>query len=297
MGVNLGYNLCEMSALRKIRLYLGMIKFAHSIFALPFAFTAALLASGGMPPLGKVLWIAVAMVGARSGAMGLNRVIDMRIDAENPRTATREIPAGKISKASALGFSILSLGVMVYAAAMLNPLCLQLSPLAIAVLVAYSYAKRFTWGAHFILGVALAFAPLGAWVAIRGTLDIEALPLVLAVLLWLPGFDVLYALQDMEYDRRVGLFSIPARFGVRSTLYISRLLHLCSWSLLVLNGFIFGLGLMYWIGMAVVAALFIYEHSLVKEDDLSRLDMAFFNMNGYISVSVFVFTVLSYALS
>ena len=283
-----------MAALQKIRLYLGMIKFAHSVFALPFAFTSALLAAGGMPPLGKVLWIAVAMVGARSGAMGLNRVIDMDIDAENTRTNMRELPAGKISKPSALGFSLVSLGVMVYAAYVLNPLCLKLSPLAIAVLLAYSYAKRFTWGAHFILGIALAFAPLGAWVAIRGTLDAQALPLTMAVLLWLPGFDILYALQDMDFDRRSKLFSIPARFGVRASLYIARALHLCSWALLVANGFIFGLGPVYFIGMAAVAGLFIYEHSLVHEHDLSKLNMAFFNMNGYISVSVFVFTTLDF---
>lgn len=283
-----------MSAFNKIRLYLGMIKFSHSIFALPFAFTAALMAAGGMPSLRQVLWIVVAMVGARSGAMGLNRVIDMEIDASNPRTQSRELPAGKISRASAIVFSILSLGLMVLAAGMLNPLCLKLSPVAIAVLVLYSYAKRFTWGAHFILGVALALAPLGAWVAVRGALDLQILPITLAVLLWLPGFDILYALQDMEFDRKSGLFSIPARFGVRATLYMARLLHLVSWSFLVINGIVFHLGPAYFVGMAVVAGLFIYEHSLVREDDLSRLDMAFFNMNGYISVTVFVFTCLDF---
>lgn len=282
--------------LDKIKLYLGMIKFSHSIFALPFAFTAAMIAAGGMPDAQKLLWIVVAMVGARSGAMGLNRVIDMDIDALNPRTMARELPAGKITKASALFFSLLSLGAMVFAAYMLNPLCLRLSPIAIAVLVTYSFAKRFTWGAHFILGVALAFAPLGAWIAIRGTFDPAILPLVVAVLLWLPGFDILYALQDLEFDRASGLFSVPAKFGVRASLYMSRALHMTAWSMLLLNGRMFHLGPAYFAGMAVVAGLFIYEHSLVREDDLSKLDMAFFNMNGYISVTVFLSAALDYMI-
>lgn len=272
-----------------------MIKFSHSVFALPFALTSALIAAGGLPSPSQLLWIAVAMVGARSGAMGLNRVIDNKMDALNPRTARREIPAGKISAGAALSFSVVSFAILIFAAYKLNDLCFKLSPIAIAVVVFYSYTKRFTWMAHFVLGLALSAAPLGAWMAVRGTFDAEILPLALAVAFWLPGFDVLYALQDIEFDRRHGLYSIPARFGVGRTLMLSRLLHLFSWGLLVMTGAIFQLGPIYWIGMAVVAGLFIYEHSLIGADDLSRLDMAFFNMNGYISLAVFVFTALDFA--
>lgn len=276
--------------------YLKMIKVSHSIFALPFALGGAVMAAGGIPGARETFWIIVAMVGARSGAMGLNRVIDRHIDAQNPRTSSREIPAGKIGSTEALAFSIVSLAIMVFAAWMLNPLCLKLSPLAIMVLVLYSYTKRFTWGAHFVLGVALAAAPLGAWVAIRGTIDAEAFPLALAVLFWLPGFDILYALQDMEFDRAHGLYSIPARFGVKRSLIMARVLHVMSWALLVLAGQMLSVGIVYWLGMAVVAGLFIYEHSLVRANDLSKLDMAFFNMNGYISVAFFLFTLADYII-
>ncbi len=274
----------------KLTDYLKMIKFAHSIFALPFAFTAAILAADGLPTIWQIFWIGIAMVGARSGAMGLNRVIDHKIDAANPRTMGREIPTGAVSKASALVFSLISLGVMVFAAYMLNPLCLKLSPVAIVILILYSFAKRFTWGAHFVLGLAISAAPMGAWIAVTGAFDLKIVPLVVAVLLWLPGFDILYALQDKDFDREFGLHSIPVSFGVKNSLKISRFLHLVSWILLYITGVLFGLGSVYWLGLGVVAVLFIYEHSLVKADDLSRLDMAFFNMNGYISVTIFVFT-------
>jgi 4-hydroxybenzoate polyprenyltransferase len=285
-----------MAVLGKIGLYLRMIKFSHSVFALPFALASAVIAADGVPAAGRILWITVAMVGARSGAMGLNRVIDRRIDAANPRTSRRELPQGKIRASEALAFSVLSLCVMVFAAHMLNPLCLKLSPLAIAVLVLYSYAKRFTWAAHVLLGLALSFAPLGAWIAVRGTFNPEILPLVLAVLFWLPGFDIIYAIMDIEFDRSHGLFSIPARFGVKNALLISRTLHVLSWGCLFWTGMVFQMGVFYWAGMAVVAGLFIYEHSLVGPDDLSRLDVAFFKMNGYISLTVFVFTVLDHLI-
>ena len=270
--------------------YLKMIRFSHSIFALPFAFTAAILAAKGIPSIWQIFWISVAMVGARSGAMGLNRVIDRKIDAANPRTKDREIPAGTISASSSLLFSLISLGVMVFSAYMLNPLCLKLSPVAIVVLLLYSFTKRFTWVAHFVLGLAISAAPLGAWIAVTGTFGWGIIPMVLAVLLWLPGFDILYALQDREFDRVYGLHSIPVSFGVERSLMISRALHGMSWLFLCLTGILFGLGKLYWIGMLVVAGLFIYEHSLLRPYDLSKLDMAFFNMNGYISVTVFVFT-------
>ena len=278
----------------KIALYLKMIKFSHSIFALPFAFTGAILAATGIPSLKQIFWIIIAMVSARSGAMGLNRIIDREIDAANPRTANREIPSGKINVGSAVFFTVLSLTVFVFSAYMLNPLCLKLSPIAVAVLFIYSYTKRFTWLSHIVLGIAISAAPVGAWIAVRGTFNAEILPIAFAVVFWLTGFDVLYALQDIEFDRSHGLHSIPERFGIKDTLIFSRVFHLITCGLLAFTGIIFDLGIFYWIGMAVAGGLFIYEHSLVKANDLSRLDMAFFNMNGYISITVFAFTLLDY---
>lgn len=193
----------------KLILYLKLIKFSHSIFALPFALTAAIIAASGIPSAKQIFWIIVAMVGARSGAMGLNRIIDRKIDAENPRTAAREIPAGKVRVADAVIFTLISFTVLVFAAYMLNPLCLKLSPIAVAVVFLYPYTKRFTWFSHFVLGLSLSAAPLGAWIAVRGTLDWQILPLALAVIFWLAGFDALYALQDLEFDKSFGLYSIP----------------------------------------------------------------------------------------
>lgn len=278
----------------RLVLYLRMIKFSHSIFALPFALTSALIASAGVPSLRQIFWIIVAMVGARSAAMGLNRVIDRKIDSANPRTAKREIPLGIIGVGETIVFIVISFFFLILAAYMLNPLCLWLSPLAVLVLFIYSFTKRFTWAAHFVLGLAISAAPLGAWVAVRGSFSPGILPLVLAVIFWLAGFDVLYALQDLEFDRRHGLYSIPQRFGVRNALLLARGLHLLSFLLLCATGAIFQLGLFFWAGMVIVAGLFIYEHSLVREGDLSKLDMAFFNMNGYISMTVFVFTLMNY---
>lgn len=278
----------------KIVLYLKMIKFSHSIFALPFAFTAALMAASGIPSAKQIVWVVVAMVSARSGAMGLNRIIDIKIDAANPRTANRELPSGKIKTSSAILCTVISFAVLIFAAYMLNPLCLKLSPLAIAVLLLYSYTKRFTWLSHIVLGIAISAAPAGAWIAVRGTFNAEILPVAFAVVFWLAGFDVLYALQDVEFDRSLGLYSIPAKFGIKDSLLFSRVFHLITWGMLSITGLIFGLGIFYWFGMAAAGGLFIYEHSLVKHNDLSRLDMAFFNMNGYISITVFVFTLLDY---
>jgi len=286
-----------MSAvIHKISVYLRMIKFSHSIFALPFAFTSALIAASGMPSLRQIIWIIVAMVGARSGAMGLNRIIDMKIDSANPRTAGRELPRGVISVAEAVLFVGVSFGLLIFAAYMLNPLCLTLSPVAIAVLFLYSYTKRFTWVSHFVLGLSISAAPLGAWIAVKGSFAPEIIPLGLTVIFWLAGFDVLYALQDIDFDRNYGLYSIPRRFGIKKSLLLARFFHGVSFSFLVTTGVIFGLSGIYWVGMAVVACLFLYEHSLIRENDLSRLDMAFFNMNGYISVAVFVFTALDVLL-
>lgn len=278
------------TVLRKATLYFRMIKFSHSVFALPFAFTAAVIAASGTMTLHQVFWIIVAMVSARSGAMGLNRIIDREIDRANPRTASRELPSGLIRTGEAVLFVVISFAFLIVAAYQLNPLCLRLSPVAIAILILYSYTKRFTWASHLVLGIAISGAPLGAWIAVRGTFDWEVLPLALAVVFWLAGFDILYALQDIEFDRRSGLYSIPGRFGIRKSLALARTFHAVSFLLLLTNGLLFSLGPAYWAGMVIVAGLFIYEHSLIRADDLSRLDMAFFNMNGYISMTVFIFT-------
>lgn len=280
--------------IQKISLYFRMIKFSHSIFALPFAFTSALIAASGMPSLKQIFWIAVAMVGARSGAMGLNRIIDRDIDRANPRTAGRELPRGLIKTGEAAVFVLISFGFLIFAAYMLNPLCLKLSPIAIAVLFLYSYTKRFTWASHFVLGLAISAGPLGAWIAVNGSLDLKIIPLGIAVIFWLAGFDVLYALQDIEFDRGHGLYSIPGKFGIRKALFLSRFFHLATYLLLIINGLIFSLESFYWIGMLIIATLFLYEHSLIRENDLSKLDMAFFNMNGYISMTIFIFTLVNY---
>jgi 4-hydroxybenzoate polyprenyltransferase len=280
-------------ALDKAILYLRMIKFSHSVFALPFAFTGAILAASGIPSFRQIFWIIVAMVGARSGAMGLNRIIDRNIDALNPRTAGREIPSGKIKVRYAWAFTLISFAVLLVAAYNIDESCFKLSPLAVGVLIFYSFTKRFTWASHLILGIAISAAPLGAWIAVRGTFDFDILPLALAVIFWLAGFDVLYALQDVEFDKKHGLCSIPQRFGIRKALLLSKAFHLVTWVLLAATGIIFNLNIAYWFGMALIAGLLIYEHSLVKPNDMSKLNMAFFNMNGYISIAVFVFTLIA----
>ena len=285
-----------MFFIRRLVLFLRMIKFSHSVFALPFAFTAAVMAAGGLPPLPKLLWITVAMVGARSGAMAVNRIVDRKIDAMNPRTSNRELPSGRLGLAEASIFAAVSFCLLVLAAWMLNPLCFEFSPAAILVVVFYSYTKRFTWMSHFFLGLALSLAPLGAWIAVRGDIGLAAVFLALAVLFWLAGFDVLYALQDIDFDRRYGFYSLPARFGIAKSLRAARFFHFLTVLMLGLAGALMGMKAAYWAGLAVVSGLFMYEHSLVGDGDLSRLDVAFFNMNGWISVAVLVFTALSFAV-
>ncbi len=282
--------------LARAAVFLRMIKFSHSVFALPFAFTSALLAAGGIPSWNKIFWITVAMVGGRSAAMGLNRVIDRKVDALNPRTFQREIPAGTIKTAEAVIFIIVSTLIFLYAAYRLNPLCLKLSPLALAVFVLYPYTKRFTWLSHVVLGIAIAGAPVGAWIALRGRVDMEIIPLALSVVFWLAGFDVLYALQDVDFDKKSGLRSIPQRFGIRRSLFLARAFHILTWMLLLVTAVIFNLGIVFHAGLILVGVLLVYEHRLVKEDDLSRLNMAFFNMNGYISLTVFVFTLFDFII-
>ncbi len=282
-----------MQVTEKIRALLEMIKFSHTVFAFPFALMGATLASltsGTAPTLMQVVWICLAMVGARSFAMGLNRIIDAGIDSENPRTAARHIPAGIISHAEAWLFVTISVVLLLFSAWMLNPLCLQLSPIALLFLVLYSYCKRFTFLAHLVLGICLAAAPVGAWIALRGDIGWPAIVVGFAVLFWVAGFDIFYALQDMEFDKLKGLYSIPAHFGAARSLQIVRVFHIAMILLLLLLLLLPGLGVVYLAGVGVVAGLLVYEHRLVKPDDLSRLDAAFFNMNGYISVLLFGFT-------
>jgi 4-hydroxybenzoate polyprenyltransferase len=276
--------------IQRIKIILEMIKFPHTVFALPFAFTGAILAAGGLPAWDKILWITLAMVGARSGAMGMNRLLDAAIDARNPRTKTRAIPAGLLTRAQVGAFSIASFALLVYSAYRLNPLCLKLSPVAIFVVTFYSVTKRFTWASHLFLGLALGLAPVGAWIAIRGSVDFPVIVLAASVLTWVAGFDILYALQDMDFDRAEGLHSIPRYLGVNGSLWAARALHAVTLAGLMYIYVPLGLGVIYLIGMAAVAAMMLYEHMLIRGGDLSKLDAAFFNMNGYISITVFVFT-------
>lgn len=281
---------------QKIKIILEMIKFEHTIFALPFAFTGAVLALNGLPSWRQAFWIVVAMVGARSAAMGFNRLADRHIDAANPRTKSRALPAGLVRPGQVLLFIVVSSAALALAAYMLNPLAFYLSPLALAIVFLYSYTKRFTFLSHAVLGLAIAGAPLGAWIAVTGRLDPPALVLGGAVLFWLLGFDTLYALQDMEFDRSEGLHSIPQRFGIRKALWIARVAHAVTMGALFLLYVLLPVGWMYLVGIMLALGLIIYEHTLVKEDDLSRLNMAFFNMNGYISVTIFAFTVMDVLL-
>ncbi len=268
---------------------LEMIKFEHTVFALPFAFLGMMLAANGWPAWSTVGWIVVAMVGARSAAMGFNRLADRRIDAANPRTADRALPAGEVTPAFVALFVAASCGLLVLAAWRLNPLALALSPLALVILLGYSYTKRFTNWSHLVLGLALAGAPLGAWIAVRGGVEATPLALAGAVLLWVAGFDVLYALQDLDFDRRSGLYSVPVRFGERGALVVSGLLHLAMLVLLALLPGLYphGLGAGWWVGVAGCAALLAWQHWIVRPGDLSRLDAAFFQANGLLAVWLF----------
>ena len=281
--------------LGQLRTVLEMIKIEHTLIALPFAFLGMMLAAGGWPAWGTVGWIAVAMVGARSAAMGFNRLADRRIDAENPRTATRALPAGLVTPGWVAGFVAAGVALLVLAAWRLNPLALALSPVAILVILGYSYTKRFTWGSHLVLGLALSGAPMGAWIAVRGSVEATPFILAAAVLLWVAGFDVLYALQDREFDRDRGLHSIPARFGVVGALWISGLLHVGTLALLAALPFAYaaggaGLGWAYAVGWLGCLALLAYQHWIVRPDDLSRLDAAFFTANGALALWLFLVT-------
>jgi 4-hydroxybenzoate polyprenyltransferase len=275
--------------LQKLKTTLGMIKFEHTLFALPFAFLGAVLAANGLPEWWQILCITVAMVGARSAAMTFNRIVDRDIDAANPRTANRELPSGKLSVGFAWVFFFVSVGLFFLAAYSLNWLTLALSPVALISVLGYSYAKRFTAFAHLLLGWALAISPTAAWIAVRGTIDSEV-PLLLSlfVLMWTAGFDVLYACQDYEFDKKAGLHSIPARFGIKNSLRISRLFHAQAFIVLLLLFFVTELGWLALAGVVAVAVLMIYQHTLVKPNDLSRMNAAFFTTNAFVSVILFL---------
>jgi 4-hydroxybenzoate polyprenyltransferase len=278
-----------MSFFRSVGTTLEMIKWEHSIFALPFALVGAMLAAHGVPRVAPLLWIIACMITARSAAMAFNRWADADLDAQNPRTAMRAIPAGLLTRRFAGGFTLVMAGLFLFCASQLNRLTLELAPAALAVLFLYSYTKRFTRWSHLFLGLSLGIAPAAAWIAIRGSLDVRILVLTLAVLFWVAGFDLLYACQDAEHDRRHGLHSVPATFGVPAAFALARTMHLVMLGLLVWLVQLFHLGVFAWVGIAVVASLLLYEHLIVSPRDLRRLNAAFFTMNGVIAVVFFVF--------
>jgi 4-hydroxybenzoate polyprenyltransferase len=273
------------SLIAKLGTTLEMIKFEHTLFALPFAFLGAVMASGGLPTWPQILWITLAMVGARSAAMTFNRIADREIDAKNPRTANRELPSGKLSVEFAWVFLFVSIGIFLLAAYSLNWLTFVLSPVALVSVLGYSYAKRFTAFAHLLLGWALAISPTAAWIAVRGSIDSE-IPLLLSlfVLMWTAGFDVMYACQDYEFDKKSGLRSIPARFGIARSLWIARLFHFQAFIVLLLLYLVSGLGAVALIGVGAVALLLVYQHTLVKANDLSKMNAAFFTTNAFVSI-------------
>ena len=278
-----------MAVFRNLRVTLEMIKWEHSVFALPFAICGAMLAASGLPTAHQLLWIVIAMIAARSAAMAFNRLADAAIDAANPRTRTRALPAGNLSPAFVTTFVIVSCAIFIVAASQLNRLTFWLSPVALAVLLLYSYTKRFTRWSHLVLGFALGIAPSAAWIAVRGSLDPRILLLTAAVTFWVAGFDILYACQDYQFDRDTGLHSIPRYLGIQRSLWIARAFHLIMLLLLIVLLPAFALGKFAFAGVIAVTLLLLYEHSLVKPDDLSRLNAAFFTMNGIISVIFAVF--------
>ena len=266
-----------------------MIKWEHSVLTLPFGLTGAVLAARGIPNVHTSIWIIVALVAARSAAMAFNRLVDADIDAENPRTKIRAIPAGKLSKQFVLGFVLITSAILIFAAWELNPLAFYLSPVALAIVFLYSLTKRFTRWAHVVLGLAMGIAPAAAWIAVQGSFDPRILLLTGAVVFWGAGFDILYSCQDYEFDRGSELYSVPKAFGIRNALIIARLFHVITVALLMAMIVAFGLGRIAMAGVVIVALLLVYEHSLVKHDDLSRVNAAFFTMNGFISMGFLFF--------
>ena len=277
---------------RRVSLTAELVAFPHTIFALPFAFMGMLLGAGGWPALRQVFWITAAMVGARSAAMSFNRIADLKFDSENPRTRSRPLPSGRLGLGWAVVVMTFACMLFLLAAWSLNPLCFALSPLALGIVLGYSLTKRFTWLTHLLLGLGLAVAPVGAWIAVDGPLSIVPVLLASAVLLWTAGFDIIYACQDVSFDRERGLRSIPARFGIARALRISTLLHAGMVAVLVAMAAAAGLGVIFYGGLVIAAATLWHEHRLVRADDLSRVNMAFFTLNGWISVVLFLATAL-----
>ncbi|MDA0988798.1 MAG: putative 4-hydroxybenzoate polyprenyltransferase [Chloroflexi bacterium] len=278
---------------QKLRLILDSIRFEHTVFALPFAYLGMVLAADGLPTLAQFIWITVAMASARTLAMSANRIIDRQMDAENPRTASRPLPAGRLKLWEMTAMSTVSLVIFLVAATMLNTLTLVLAPVAVVVVVGYPYTKRFTWTSHFVLGWADGIAPAGAWIAVTGSLSWEPVLMAFAVATWIGGFDMLYSCQDRDFDVERGLHSIPQKWGIPAAMRWSKGMHLLTVISLLALGPWLGLGFPHYIGWALAAALLIYEHRLVSPTDLTRLNMAFFNVNGYIAVIVFIFTFAS----
>lgn len=281
----------------KIRLFLELVKFEHTIFALPFAYLGMTLAAGGLPTFHQFVWVTVAMASARTLAFAINRLVDRRYDATNPRTAKRPSVTGAISTQMMIVFAVLSLALLALAAALLNPLALALFPIALLFLIGYSYTKRFTVLCHWVLGFTDGLAAAGGWIAVRGSIftadDLPAYLLTFAVTFWIAGFDLIYACQDVEHDRREGLFSFPARFGIASALNMAKINHVITVLLFAALGIVQGLAWPFWVGLMIAAALLAYENSIVKPDDLSRINLAFFNVNSYIAVTLFVGTFLA----
>jgi len=278
--------------LMKLKIILEDIKIQHTVFALPFALMSAFIASNGVPPSDKLLWILLAMVGARSSAMSFNRIADVDYDRENPRTKERALPKGKIKKSHYLIFLLIAIAIFIFSCFMLNRLALMLSPVAILIVLFYSYTKRFTVFSHFFLGLSLSLAPIGAWVAIREEISIVSIVLGLAVIFWLAGLDIIYSCQDIEFDKSHELFSFPSRLGIVRSLKLSALFHTIMIPLLLSLIFLENLGLFYVNGVVLIAGLLLYEHSIVKPDDLSRANVAFFNVNGIISIGLMLMTIL-----
>lgn len=278
--------------LTKLKLFLEMIDFGHTLFGLPFAYLGAFLAVGGIPTVWQLVWITVAMVTARTAALCLNRIIDRHIDRANPRTSDWVMAANKLSVKWIWFFVFICFALLLYAASQLNELCFKLAPLAVAILWLYSYTKRFTWWCHLILGIAIGIGPIGAWIAITGTFDWQPLFLAAAVACWIAGFDTMYACQDIEFDRANGLYSIPARFGERGALRFSAVFHIFTVIFFILTGYIMSLGLVYYLGIFFAATVLFYEHLIVKPGDLSKVNFASFKINRYVGLIIFITTLI-----
>ena len=279
----------------KIKLIAKLIKFEHTIFALPFAYLGAVMAAGGVPAGREVFWITLAMVGARSAAMAWNRLVDWRIDAANPRTSERILPQNLLDKGEVVIFIILAVALLLISAWQLNPLAFRLSPLALFCLIFYSYTKRFTWLCHLFLGLTIGLAPIGSWIGVRGEVGVAALILGLGVMFWVAGFDIIYAIQDYQFDKEYGLYSIPVKFGPARALRIAVSFHIITFLALLGVGFYLHLSWLYAVGVIIVGVLLLVEHSLVKQD-FEKIKFAFFNINSVVSITVFVFSVLDYLL-